>query len=174
MIRVIEGGNIFSLEADALVNPVNCRGVMGAGLAKEFKTRYPECVPPYLAACKSRSMQPGDVLYVHLDVRKNAEPHLVRPAVLLFATKDHWRVPSRREWIDRGLRTIAECYTEWGISTLALPAVGCGLGGLEWSVVHALIETNLAGCELRVLAVPPKQTGEPDRGRIPQQGPAGA
>ncbi len=155
MVHMVDEGDIFDLRADALVNPVNCRGAMGAGLARQFKTHFPEWVAPYTSACKQRFLRPVDVMFVHLDVR-NGGTFERRPTLLLFASKDHWRHPSQAEWIDRGLATIAASHRAWGIGTLALPAVGCGLGGLEWSTVRALIERHLGVAELVVYAIPPR------------------
>lgn len=143
MIRYLENSDLFLSKADALVNPVNCRGVMGKGIALEFKHRFPECVQPYKTAVASRNLVPGTLLYVRLIV----QPDLFstkKPAVILFATKDHWRDKSRIEWIERGLIFLRDHYREWQINSIALPQVGCGLGGLPWTDVKQLIERYLS------------------------------
>ena len=142
MIRYIENSDIFLSKADALVNPVNCKGLMGQGLALEFKKRFPECVQPYKTAVASGNLLPGTLLFVHLIV----QPDLFstkRPAVILFPTKNHWRDKSKIEWIDKGLRFLRDNYRQWQINSVAIPQVGCGLGGLPWPEVKQLIEQYL-------------------------------
>ena len=149
MIRYLENSDLFLSKADALVNPVNCRGVMGKGIALEFKQRFPECVPPYKSAVASGNLVPGTLVYVRLIMH----PDLFftnRPAVILFPTKDHWRDKSRIEWIDRGLRFLRDHFRQWQINSLALPQIGCGLGGLSWPDVKQLIERYLSSEPLDV------------------------
>jgi O-acetyl-ADP-ribose deacetylase (regulator of RNase III) len=142
MIRYIENSDLFLSKADALVNPVNCKGLMGQGLALEFKKRFPECVKPYKTAVASGKLHPRTLLYVHLIV----QPDLFstkRPAVILFPTKDHWRDKSKIEWINKGLLFLRDHYRQWQINSIALPQIGCGLGGLPWTEVKQLIEQYL-------------------------------
>ena len=143
MIRYIEDSDLFLSKADALVNPVNCKGVMGKGIALEFKKRFPECVLPYKTAVASRNLAPGTLLYVRLIVYTDLF-FAKKPAVILFATKDHWRDKSQIEWIDRGLSSLRNHYRQWQIDSIALPQVGCGLGGLPWTEVKQLIEQYLS------------------------------
>ena len=139
MIRYIENVNLFNSGTDALVNPVNCKGIMGKGIALEFKKRFPECLIPYKQACESRKLFPGKLLFVRLVV----QPDLFirkRPGVILFPTKVHWRDKSRIEWIEQGLVFLKHNYHEWGLRSIAMPQIGCGLGGLLWEQVKPLIE----------------------------------
>lgn len=137
MIRYIEG-NIFRSRADALVNPVNCDGFMGKGLALDFKKRFPEYFPPYKLVCDAKKLRPGKPFCVRLIM----QPILLglRPAVIMFPTKDHWKDASRLEWIDEGLAYLKSHYEEWQLKSIAMPQLGCGLGGLKWEDVRPLIE----------------------------------
>jgi len=125
MIKVLIG-DMFKSQAQTLVNTVNCVGVMGKGIALEFKKRFPEMYEDYLRRCKA-----GEV--------KLGQPYLYRrlvpPWVLNFPTKDHWRSVSRLEDIVRGLRFLERHYRQWGITSLAVPPLGCGHGQLDWTVV---------------------------------------
>lgn len=138
-------GDLFKSGADALVNPVNCDGVMGKGLAKEFKLRWPEMYRTYQGWCGSAELRPGGVL-----IYKHSVPNIV-----LFATKANWRNPSRYEYIEEGLLQLKKELPTWLISSLAMPAIGCGLGGLEWPKVKELIEKHLAGVSQKILVYEP-------------------
>lgn len=145
------GGDLFTANADALVNPVNCVGVMGAGLAKQFKDRDPAMFTFYREQCARGLLQPGrPVLY--------DQP---KPAVILFPTKQHWRRPSQLEWIDQGLGALRELLPVWGLATVAVPPLGAGLGGLAWPEVRDLIVRHLGGLPIliHVYGTPP---GEAD------------
>jgi len=123
-------GDLFASTADAILNPVNCEGVMGAGLALEFKRRYPDNFRAYADFCKLGSLEPGVLLPVPLSI--------VTPPyyIVNFPTKDCWRNPSKYEYIEQGLVTLeAWCWHE-GIETVAMPALGAGLGGLDWHQVY--------------------------------------
>ena len=126
--------DLFESRAQTLVNTVNCVGVMGKGVAEQFKKRFPAMFQDY----KSRTDRN--------DVRLG-EPYLFHDAsgrqIVNFPTKGHWRSPSRVADIERGLDYLAEHIQEWGVSSLALPPLGCGNGGLEWSEVGPLIWRKL-------------------------------
>lgn len=130
-------GNIFDSPAQVITNPINCVGVMGGGLASEFKARYPEMFADYKHRCANKEVRLG-VPYLW-----ESETH----QILNFPTKDDWRNPSRLDSIEEGLRYLARHYNEMGIYTLALPALGCGLGGLGWSEVSDLIVQHLGDIE---------------------------
>lgn len=139
MIKYIEDANIFDSRADAFVNPVNCRGVMGKGIALEFKKRFPESLIPYKQACDSRKLVPGKLLFVRLIIQPDLFERK-RPGVILFPTKDNWRDKSRIEWIEQGLAYLKNSYSKWNLKSIAMPQIGCGLGGLKWEQVKPLIE----------------------------------
>ena len=120
MIRYVKG-NIFNSQMETIVNPVNCVGVMGKGLALEYKKRYPALFLSYKSTCARKLIIPGRV-YVSRQQDKK---------VLLFPTKDHWKDPSKYEYIDSGLSYFAKNYKDLNIQSCAFPRIGCGLGGLD-------------------------------------------
>jgi O-acetyl-ADP-ribose deacetylase (regulator of RNase III)/uncharacterized protein YwgA len=128
-------GDLFTSKAQTLVNTVNCVGVMGKGVALEFKRRYPAMFDDYVDRCRRGALKPGEP-YVFEDVSGSR--------VLNFPTKDHWRSPSRLADVERGLDRLADHHAEWGITSLAMPPLGCGNGGLSWSDVGPLIRRKLA------------------------------
>jgi O-acetyl-ADP-ribose deacetylase (regulator of RNase III)/uncharacterized protein YwgA len=127
-------GDLFASKAQTLVNTVNCVGVMGKGVALEFKKRWPAMYEDYERRCDLKQVRLG-------------EPYLYRDtagaSIVNFPTKDHWRSPSRVADIERGLDHLVAHAAEWGICSLALPPLGCGSGGLEWSEVGPLIYRKL-------------------------------
>ncbi len=133
MITYIEK-NIFQSPAQVLTNTVNCVGVMGKGLALEFKNRHPAMFDDYKRRCDRGEVRPGFPYLWEND----------RAQVLNFPTKRHWRDDSRLEDIEAGLKYLADHYKDMGIYTLALPQLGCGNGGLQWSDVRPLIDKYLA------------------------------
>jgi O-acetyl-ADP-ribose deacetylase (regulator of RNase III) len=127
-------GNLLTAEAQALVNAVNCVGVMGKGLALQFKQAFPANFKAYEAACAAGVVMPGRML-----IHDNAG--LVQPRwIINFPTKRHWRDPSRLEDIASGLKSLVADVQRLGIRSIAVPALGCGLGGLDWLVVRPMIE----------------------------------
>lgn len=126
-------GDIFASNCRTLVNPVNCVGVMGAGLAKQFAKRFPQMCDDYYIRCTHKLVKPG-------------EPYLYRQEpqnVLNFPTKRHWRDYSRLADIVAGLQHLEQHYVDWAIESLAVPALGCGLGGLPWEQVRPLLVEHL-------------------------------
>ena len=134
-------GNIFELKAQTLVNTVNCVGIMGKGLALEFKKLFPDMYEDYVVRCKAKE--------VHL-----GEPYLYRrllpPWILNFPTKDHWRSVSRLSDIVAGLEYLEKHYHEWEITSLAVPALGCSNGQLEWRVVGPTLYRYLSRFDIPV------------------------
>jgi O-acetyl-ADP-ribose deacetylase (regulator of RNase III) len=140
MITYIKG-NILDSRAQTLTCPVNCVGVMGKGLALEFKKAFPGLLSDYSIACTMQYLKIG-----HPWVWKVTEAK----QVLCFPTKDHWKKPSTYEYITKGLQALREHRAEWQIFSLALPPLGCGLGGLEWAKVKPMIEESLGDLDLPV------------------------
>jgi O-acetyl-ADP-ribose deacetylase (regulator of RNase III)/uncharacterized protein YwgA len=127
-------GDLFESQAQTLVNTVNCVGVMGKGVAEQFKRRFPKMFEDYKSRTDRKDLRLG-------------EPYLYREPsgvqIVNFPTKDHWRSPSRLADIERGLDYLATHSAGWGITSLAMPPLGCGNGGLEWSEVGPLIYSKL-------------------------------
>lgn len=148
MIKICKG-NIFNSKCQALVNPVNCVGVMGAGLALKFKQKFPNNFSSYYHACKNDKLKPG---MIHAFQEKSDL------CILNLATKAHYRENSKVKYILNGLDSL----TIWlhlydGIKSIAIPAIGCGLGGLNWLRVKRLIEMAFEDYpEIEVELYPPK------------------
>jgi O-acetyl-ADP-ribose deacetylase (regulator of RNase III) len=133
----IRRGDIIGEDAEALVNAVNCVGVMGKGVALQIKVAFPANFREYAAACRRGQVMPGKV-FVH------ETGQLINPRFIInFPTKRHWRDESRIEDIESGLRSLRHEIEFRGIQSVALPAIGCGLGGLRWTAVRPLIEQTL-------------------------------
>lgn len=146
MIQFVTG-NIFESPAEALVNTVNTVGVMGKGIALGFKQRYPLNYIMYRNACIRKALNTGNVL----TVKENDGKIIVN-----FPTKQHWKDPSKYEYVETGLKALKKAIIEYKISSIALPALGCGLGGLNWETVKQLIETELGSIEATVFVFEPK------------------
>jgi O-acetyl-ADP-ribose deacetylase (regulator of RNase III) len=128
-------GDLFSAKTDALVNTVNCVGVMGKGIAAQFKSRYPDMFVDYLLVCQRKELRPGKLhVYFHTWVGGGVK-------IISFPTKLDWRNPSKYAWIDVGLaRLFAITIPAWNIKSIAIPALGCANGGLQWDKVKSLIQ----------------------------------
>lgn len=152
MIRYTTG-NILEADAEALVNSVNCVGFMGRGVALQFKKAWPENFSAYAAACRRGEVQPGKMFVFETD-------RLTNPRYIInFPTKRHWRGKSRMEDIEAGLRSLAEEIRARGIRSIALPPLGCGLGGLHWPDVRRRIEEALGGLDqVQVIVYEPAET----------------
>ena len=129
-------GDIISEDAEALVNTVNCVGVMGRGVALQFKKAFPDNFDAYAAACKQGAVQPGR-LFVFETGR------MCPRYIINFPTKRHWRGKSRMEDIEAGLVALTREIRERNIGSIALPPLGSGLGGLDWAAVRPRIEARL-------------------------------
>jgi O-acetyl-ADP-ribose deacetylase (regulator of RNase III) len=143
-------GNLLTAEAQALVNAVNCVGIMGKGIALQFKQAFPANYKAYTAACAAGTVVPGSML-IH-DKGKHIHPRWI----VNFPTKRHWRDKSRVEDIASGLSALIPDVQRLGIRSIALPALGCGLGGLDWAVVRPMIEEAFSALpDVRVLLFEP-------------------
>src|SRR3972149_2161617 len=123
-------GDILQSEAQTLINTVNCVGVMGKGIALEFKNRFPDMFQDYIERCNRHEVKPGQP-YVYRT--------LLPPQIINFPTKDHWKSVSKLSDIGHGLEYLLAHYKEWGVQSLAIPPLGCGNGQLEWRAVGPLI-----------------------------------
>ena len=152
-------GDIFTEDVEALVNSVNCVGVMGRGIALQFKNVFPDNFKAYAEACKRDDIQPGRMFVFDTGRRMGTPRYIIN-----FPTKRHWRGKSRMEDIETGLHALAQEVSNRDIRSVALPPLGSGLGGLEWSKVRSRIEAALQGLDgLRVVVFEPG--GVPSEGR---------
>lgn len=126
-------GNLLAANADALVNAVNTEGVMGKGIALQFKKAYPAMYDAYRRAAKSGEIRLGSV-HVWPTGQTTGPRYIIN-----FPTKGHWRSRSRLKDIESGLADLVKMITELRISSIALPPLGCGNGGLDWADVHPRI-----------------------------------
>lgn len=138
MVKVERGKTIFESNAQTLVNTINCVGVMGKGIALEFKNRYPAMFDKYKTFCDKGVFKPG-VLWIY-----KAEDG---KWVLNFPTKVDWRNPSEMSYIEEGLKKFVEIWKEKGITSIAFPLLGCSNGGLNPDEVIPLMEKYLNQCE---------------------------
>ena len=157
MIR-FKTGNILAEDAEALVNTVNCVGVMGRGVALQFKKAFPENFHAYAEACKHGEVQPGRMFVFETE-------QLTNPRYIInFPTKRHWRGNSRIEDIETGLAGLTRVVRERGIRSIAVPPLGSGVGGLEWKAVRQRIEQALHGFgDVQIVVFEPNGAPESDR-----------
>jgi len=152
-------GDILKDNADALVNTVNCVGVMGRGIALQFKKAFPKNFKEYEEACKQGIVQPGR-MFVH-ETGKMMSPRYI----INFPAKRHWRGKSKIEDIEAGLKALVETVREHDIRSIAVPPLGSGLGGLEWEQVRDLIEKAMGPlADVRVIVYEP--TGAPSNEKM--------
>ncbi len=138
---IVKLGNIFDSKCNTIVNTVNCVGVMGKGIALEFKKRYPEMFLDYSKKCSLGEVCPG-IPYIFRN------PGGVQ--IMNFPTKDHWRSPSRLTYVERGLDWFVDNYKLYGISHIAFPPLGCGNGGLDWDTVGPLMYQKLKALPIEI------------------------
>lgn len=145
----ITRGDILKADAEALVNTVNCVGVMGRGIAAQFKKKFEENFKAYKKACDAGELRPGSMLVFDYETFINPR------YVINFPTKDHWRANSKIEDIESGLVALVEEVRSRKIKSIAIPPLGCGLGGLEWSVVGPKIEAAFIDLDVHVFLFEP-------------------
>jgi O-acetyl-ADP-ribose deacetylase (regulator of RNase III) len=144
-------GDILATDAEAVVNTVNCVGIMGRGIALQFKNAFPANFKAYEKACKLDEVQPGH-MFVFENFRLDQPKYIIN-----FPTKRHWKGKSRMEDIDSGLVALAAEITKRSIRSIAIPPLGSGLGGLNWNDVRPRIEKALSQfADLKVIVYEPK------------------
>jgi len=148
MIRYTQG-NLLASKAQALVNTVNTVGVMGKGIALQFKEAYPENFRLYKKACDAGELRPGKLLITH---ERNAFGEKV---IINFPTKTKWWLKSSYLYIEDGLKALAEAIQRHGMQSVAIPPLGCGNGGLQWEKVRALIEQYLSDSPAEIIVYEP-------------------
>ncbi len=156
-------GDLFASPAKVLVNTVNTVGVMGKGIAKDFKRRYPDMFKEYRALCKQGRFDVGQLwLYKPDELDKT-------PWILNFPTKKHWRKKSKIDYIEAGLKKFVSIYEAEGIKSIAFPMLGCGNGQLDWeSEVQPLMEEYLADLPIEIY-IHLYEPSQPSKENTPQQ-----
>lgn len=141
MLKLIENGDIFNSECEYLVNPVNTVGVMGKGLALSFKNKFPNNFKKYKKYCQSGDFVVGKLLIISENNKK----------IINFPTKIHWKDNSRIGFIIDGLKKLKIAIEKRDIKSVAMPKIGCGLGGLDWNLVfkeickfHSQLDENIS------------------------------
>ncbi len=142
-------GNLLAARAEALVNTVNTVGVMGKGIALMFKERFDENFRRYAAACKAKEVQTGKMFVTQVHELDGPQ------WIVNFPTKQHWRAPSRMEWIVEGLQDLKRFLIEQQVKSIAIPPLGAGNGGLEWVEVREQIEQALGDLDIDILVFEP-------------------
>jgi O-acetyl-ADP-ribose deacetylase (regulator of RNase III) len=144
MIKYIEG-DIFESKAEALINTVNTVGVMGKGIALQFKKAFPNNYKSYVEACKKNEIQIGKVFIV-----KDSNLQIGAKYIINFPTKKHWRNSSEYHYIESGLDDLIRVLKEYKIKSVAIPPLGAGNGGLEWEKVKIIIEHKLKSLDVEI------------------------
>ena len=145
-------GDLLNSEAGAIVNAVNCVSVMARGLALQFRSAFPENYKAYKKACRRGEVQIGKMFIYPLGELSSPQ------YIINFPTKDHWRDPSKVEYIQSGLSALIADVQRLKLTSIAIPALGCGLGGLEWSEVRPLIEEAFEALpDMQVTLFPPRR-----------------
>ena len=134
-------GTVFNAGTEAIVNTVNCDGVMGAGIALEFGLRYPNMYKDYENKCKN-----GDIYVGQVDFYEDESGI----TIVNFPTKIHFKFPSRIEWVESGLKAFVQSYMKYGVTSVAFPKLGTSRGGLDWNIVRPMMEKYLMPLDLDV------------------------
>lgn len=154
----LTSGDILKDDSDAIVNTVNCVGIMGRGIALQFKNAWPENFKAYKAACDREEVQPGR-MFIY-DTEQLAAPRYI----VNFPTKRHWKGKSRMQDIDAGLEALVRDVARLGIRSIAIPPLGSGLGGLKWDEVRPRIEAAMQALpDVRVRLYEPKGAPQADK-----------
>ena len=144
-----KSGDLLIEDVEAIVNAVNCVGVMGKGIALQFKNAFPDNFKAYALACKNKEVMPGK-MFVY------ATNQLTNPRYIInFPTKRHWKGNSKIEDIESGLVALVDIIEKYHIKSIAIPPLGSGLGGLEWNIVKHLIENSLKSIDIKVVIFEP-------------------
>lgn len=158
MSLTFKSGDMFAEPVDALVNTVNCVGVMGKGVALEFKQRWPDNFKAYKAVCDAKALVPGKILiHENLSLFGSDGPRFL----INFPTKAHWRSPSKLAYIEDGLDALIHEIRYFDIKSIALPPLGCGNGGLDWADVKPIIAEKLSVLDgVDVIVFSPKESAD--------------
>ena len=144
-----KNGDILREDVEAIVNTVNCVGIMGRGLALQFKNKFPQNFKEYQLACTNKEVQLGK-MFVH------QTGQLINPKYIInFPTKGHWKQKSKIEDISNGLDDLITIIEKYSIKYIAIPPLGSGLGGLDWKMVKKLIEEKLKNINCTIILFEP-------------------
>lgn len=165
MIKLTQGDLLKQDDVDAIVNTVNCVGVMGKGIALQFKSKCPANFKAYVTACKAGEVQPGRMFVFDTG-------GLVKPNFIInFPTKNHWKRSSTIAFIRDGLDDLVKTVRRLGIRSIAVPALGCGNGGLDWNEVRPFIVDAFAPLpDVEVRLFEPSGATEPRPGKCARSG----
>jgi len=143
-------GNLLDSEAAALVNTVNTVGVMGKGIALQFKNMFPNNFKLYAQACKNKEVKVGQLLVIEEEALLAGKKIIIN-----FPTKTNWRLPSEYQYIESGLAELVKVIKEKNIKSIAIPPLGSGNGGLDWTRVKAILEKHLSGLDCEIFIYEP-------------------
>lgn len=154
MIQFVKG-NFFDYKADIRINTVNCVGAMGAGVALQFKNKYPEMNKEYVKACNEGNIKIGRPhIWTNTDFF-NEEDNVI---IINFPTKLHWKNPSQYEYVEKGIEWLVQFLKNHENKTITVPALGCGHGGLDWTIVKEMIVKSLSNLNLEILVFEPESS----------------
>lgn len=148
-------GDLLASSDDVLVNTVNTVGVMGKGIALQFKDEFPHNYAVYVETCKKGELFPGKLLVV-----RDSSPRYGDKIIVNFPTKVHWRNPSQYEYIEKGLVALREFIIKENVTSIAIPPLGCGNGGLDWTRVKTMIFESLSEISAAIHVYEPSQDVE--------------
>lgn len=143
-------GNLLDSEAEALVNTVNTVGVMGKGIALQFKNMFPNNFKLYANACKNKEVKVGKLLVTEEEALLSGKKIIIN-----FPTKTNWRLPSEYQYIESGLAVLVKVIKEKNIKSIAIPPLGSGNGGLDWNKVKQLLEKYLNNLDCEIFIYEP-------------------
>ncbi len=146
-----KSGNFFDYDASIRINTVNCVGVMGAGVALQFKNLFPQMFNEYKKLCASNGLRPGKLQIWNESIFDNLK-------IINFPTKDHWKDPSEYEYIEKGLDALHNYLKYLSGETITIPALGCGHGGLDWNIVKPMIYEKLGDLDHNILLFSPESS----------------
>ena len=143
----IKKGNIFTTQCKTIVNTINCVGVMGAGIAYEYRLRYPKMFTKYKKYCSDGAITIGKLWIYDLEVEDVNTPY---KKILNFPTKNHWKYPTKNEYLEKGLQKFLDTYIDKSIESIAFPLLGADKGGLDEKISFEIMESYLSKCQIPV------------------------
>jgi O-acetyl-ADP-ribose deacetylase (regulator of RNase III) len=161
MITIKQKGNLLEEKVQAYVNTVNCVGIMGKGIALQFKMAFPDNYKEYKKVCDDGKMHIGK-MFITNDNNMFESKYIIN-----FPTKTHWKAKSKLEHIEKGLNDLVKKINEFNIKSIVIPPLGCGLGGLDWNEVRSVIEQKLSHLEdVNIIVYAPSKSPEPKKIKV--------